>query len=33
MAKFLTTNGINYVLEEIIKTAKERNASFWSALI
>lgn len=24
MAKFLTTNGINYVLEEIIKTAKER---------
>lgn len=24
MAKFLTTNGINYVLEEIIKGAKER---------
>jgi phosphatidylserine/phosphatidylglycerophosphate/cardiolipin synthase-like enzyme len=24
MAKFLTTNGINYVVEEIIKTAKER---------
>jgi hypothetical protein len=24
MAKFLTTNGINYVIEEIIKTAKER---------
>lgn len=24
MAKFLTTNGINYVLEAIIKTAKER---------
>jgi hypothetical protein len=26
MAKFLTTNGINYVVEEIIKTAKERVA-------
>lgn len=24
MAKFLTTNGINYVVEEIIKSAKER---------
>ena len=24
MAKFLTTNGINYLVEEIIKTAKER---------
>ena len=24
MAKFLTTSGINYVLEEIIKTARER---------
>ena len=24
MAKFLTTNGINYVVEEIIKNAKER---------
>ena len=24
MAKFLTTNGLNYVIEEIIKTAKER---------
>lgn len=24
MAKFLTTNGINYVIEEIIKTARER---------
>jgi phosphatidylserine/phosphatidylglycerophosphate/cardiolipin synthase-like enzyme len=24
MAKFLTTNGVNYVIEEIIKSAKER---------
>jgi len=24
MAKFLTMNGINYLLEEIIKTAHER---------
>ena len=24
MAKFLTTNGLNYVIEEIVKTAKER---------